>query len=734
MEKQLWLNVGIINKTPDFAISNQEVADLLLKTTDYLLENRENIIQKYGWKTYWILLAQSMWCDIPQFFPIPTDFLSNNSNAVNSGDLEKFENLLSQLDNFFVKGIKSDYIENYIKRITGLSITIKKDSIELTSEWELYDSITKEYLKNLIIKDFLLSNLPILKYILNDLDEDNIETKYSFLIDILVQEMWWNWYDFFTKTIQKPSETDPDWYDLVKIKYLVIETDDYSINSRDDISCPDLVDYIKKNIFLKFKLLDKKTEKELENLYPVEYNSYNGSVDFYTDAYILNLFEQLNSFLWKINENTNFSPEQITYLQKVFSKFKNYPFISVRSSANIEDGGDNNNAWIFYTWFCITSNFDDFLNEIKKVLASSKNSKNKNTKMWITVMAVFWKVNHKKSEDEINLINSIYHDSPIWRQLALQNEERYYYPEWGWVMLTNSFWGRVSISSEFWLPVWITSWTWKWFHHDFNADWTLAQARIQEYNSNCYYRPEYIIWFHSSTNSISEIRNYNLRAHILKRLNNSYINNTIYWAFSIETYEKLVKIWKDLEAKLGYPLDIEFVVHDWKPYIIQLRPYINKYKKPEWFEYPDLEWKEIILDDKSWEAIYSMWYLKENSLKVVELEPKFTDVWTDTRSPNKKHILNKLIEQEQIGVPYLVYLESHLSVFPEINKLEFPNFKWFVFLWNQTSIASHISMMLRQNEIPTICVDINNINFDLKDWENVWVFIDWEKNKFVIYK
>lgn len=697
-----WLEKPLDPSKISFEIANQEVSDLLSHTADYLIENREELSQKYGWKTYGILLVQSMGYNVPQFFPIPTDFLSNNSNAVNPWDLEKFENLLSQLDDFFVQGIGYDDIENNIKKITGCSrINLNTDYIVLIFEWGSYERKTKEYIKNLIVKNFLISKLPVLKHILNDLDEDNIETKYRFIVDILVQEMLGYWYEILTTTIEKPSETDPDWYDLVKVKYLDIETDDYSINSRDDRSCTDLVEYIKKNIFLKFKLLDKKTELELKELYPREYDSYNGSANFYEYASERNKYEQLYSFLWIIDENMNFSQEQITYLQKIFYKFNSYPFISVRSSANIEDGGDNNNAWTFYTWFCNTSNFDDFLTEIKKVLASSKNSKNKNTKMWITVMAVSW----NKDWD-------------------------FYYPEWWWVMLTNSFWGRVSISSEFWLPVWITSWTWKWFHHDFNADWTLAQARIQEYNSNHYYRPEHIIWFNSSTNSISEIKNYNLSAYTLKWLDNY---NQIYWAFDIETYEKLVKIWKQLEAKLGYPLDIEFVVHNWKPYIIQLRPYINKYKKPEWFEYPNLEWKEIILDDKSWEAIYCMWYLKEDSLKVVELEPKFTDVWTDTRSPNKRHILYKLLEQEQIGVPYLVYLERNLSVFPEINKSEFPNFKWFVFLWKQTSIASHISMMLRQNEIPTICVDINNINFYLKDWENVWLFIDWEKNEFVIY-
>jgi hypothetical protein len=746
-------------------ISNENVADLLWQPTDYLIENREELIQRYGWKSYGILLAQSMWYSVPQFFPIPTNFFVNNSRTINQNDLNDFNSLMELLSSFWPDKKVHPRMEGHIRKTiwfewkivtkviptdTEIDIGIlmakivplsevnplreplwnEEEFIVFNSKWG-YCSFRYRKVKSVILEDFLLSNLAVFKYILNDLNDENIFGKYSFLIDAFVEKWWWysyetyeyQWYEWVNKCIRIKSDegnvTYDVWYDH-----------DYIYNHCDSISS-----YIREKILLDLWLVKYKTleetdfavEQAYKNIAGYDWGLIRGRIEHETNVYNLT---QLKNFLWIINENTNFSPEQIVYLQEVFSQFKEYPFISVRSSANIEDAWEKNYAWSFYTGFCNTVSFEGFLKEVKKVLTSTKNVSDKDVQMWITVMAVLWKVNHKKTQEEINFINDIYHDSAIGRQIALQNEEKYYYPEWWWVMLTSSFSGRVSISSEFWLPIWITAGSWKWFHHDFHPDWTLVQARIMEFTSCGYERPEYIMWFNSKTDSISSIGNYNLRAYKLQRLSR---HNDIYWAFSLDTYQKLVKIWKELENKWGYSLDIEFVVHNWTPYIIQVRPYTDKYKKPEWFEHPNLEWKEIILRNEDINTIYCMWYLNEGSVELKELTLGMTDIWTDTRNYNKSHIFAQLIEQEQTWNPYVFYLDSHLSVFPEINKSEFPNFKWFIFIWNETSIASHISMMLRQNETPTICLNYRSVSI-LNEWSNIWIFIDSEKNEFVLYK
>ncbi|GEM_PF-6131580 len=65
-----------------------------------------------------------------------------------------------------------------------------------------------------------------------------------------------------------------------------------------------------------------------------------------------------------------FPPEELAALQAIYEKFKDFPFIVVRSSADCEDGSEHSYSGKFYSGFCATDNFTAFLDQVGAVYFS----------------------------------------------------------------------------------------------------------------------------------------------------------------------------------------------------------------------------------------------------------------------------------------------------------------------------------------------------------------------------
>ncbi len=397
------------------------------------------------------------------------------------------------------------------------------------------------------------------------------------------------------------------------------------------------------------------------------------------------------------NPNIEFDSKQEKYLKQVFDSFSNTPYIAIRSSADIEDIWDKNYSWVFYSWFCSTNDFEHFLEEIKKVLESAWNVRNKEIWMWIVIMEVTW-IKHANWD---------------------------FYPDWWWVMATTNFWDRTTISSEFWLPVWITSWkNSEVITFDLEENWNVLHACIKEWDScKMYINDEFVLsnWILKKSHNKAS----------LTRLD----NNWMVWIFSWDIYKKIVYIWKQLERFFGYSLDIEFAVNNWEIYILQIRKYPNNYTRPNNMELPNLESKEIIFS--SWDIFSWLWYLNNIELNFELLRLPFIPWNSEERRMHDNRVLidalNKLEEKYSWG-SYAIYLDR-LETFPNIDLRKYPWLKLVTFKSDEERYKlSHTYMMLRESWIPHI---IFKDNPDLsrivrKIWK-AFVYLDWN-NWLYIYK
>lgn len=415
--------------------------------------------------------------------------------------------------------------------------------------------------------------------------------------------------------------------------------------------------------------------------------------------------DNLNHNGSKLDQKMNivFSPSQEKYLRKVFDSFKWVSYISVRSSADIENTWNLNYSWVFYSWFCSTTDFDRFKLEVQKVIASSSALEEDKVNMWIVVMEISW---NEKSN---------------W----------YYYPYWWWVMETSKYWDRTTVSAEPWIAKWITSWeSTNPVCIDFDNNWNPIQWIVPEDTSQIVFAE---VWFAINNEGIKSIYIYHLKIRLW--------NSRIMWLFREEFYKKLLYIWKKLEQifwKINldktpwYSLTLEFSSTDWKTIqIIQLIETIDPFIRPIDMQYPDTENSEVLFQREN--IISWLWYINKQNLRYykcdcndVRVVKKVTDMnWT--RTAVKKYLELKLEELEEENNWNWYIIDLWFSpTFPYLDRNKYPWLKWIMIMsidWNSHT-SSHAYTMLRELWIPTIVYD-DELEHRIKSWESVKVYLDW---------
>lgn len=700
-------NFKSLNFIPDWA-TNNEVLNILELSFEFLIANKEELIWKYWWKAFWLILANSLKNKscfsetsfyIPSFHTIPTNFFQfERKNKVNENDLKIFEWILDELNWFWPDTEISERIQNlvinyiwYIWKINNRSyidfwveeedfspliafaqyksnpIIWNENEFAFHNEVWWYNYIKYKDFKLSILKQFLQNNHNILKYLLENLTPENLVSQYSFFIDFYSEyyncdeyktdEKWVYIFRNWTRVYIDPfidwefKYWFIDWLKIVILEFLWVtkrKTDD-EIKSIDDFD------------IRKTKIINEQRwiETDEEAIWFLKKEDLRKQKDiFFWDDFLI-----------------NFSREQDNYLKKVFDSFSWIPYIAVRSSADIEDNEYRNYSWVFYSWFCSTTDFNKFKQEVKKVLQSAMNIKDLDVKMWIVVMEASWI------------------EKSIWGF-----NEKAFYPDWGWVMATTQFWDRTTISAEFWLPVWITSWKNKEaVTIDFDKEWNPLQACLKEFTTY-----ELII------KNKFVISNWEV-AQIYKPETLKFIWDWIGWIFDEDVYKDLVYIWKQLENIFGYSLDIEFAIYNrCSIHILQIRKFPDNYKRPDVMNTPDLENKSIIVDKSN--ILSSLWFLNNEKIHFYELNLPFIS-WhsSDRRHSDNSLIIERLneLEKENNGQPYALVMER-IETFPNIDLEKYPWLKLVVFKWNENSYKlSHASMILRELLIPTIICDFD---------------------------
>ncbi len=390
-------------------------------------------------------------------------------------------------------------------------------------------------------------------------------------------------------------------------------------------------------------------------------------------------------------ESVQFTTKQEVYLAKVFENFAGVPYIAIRSSADREDAWERNYAGVFHTWFCSTTDFDAFKREVKEVLWSAKEVEW--VTMWIVIMEVPW----TERQGGRSWIKAFCPDG------------------WG-VMATTHFWDRVTISAEFWMPVGITSWK----NHesrtiDFDENGGVLQICLQEYTS-CEDRMGGFV-----------LSKWGINHGMMSQLKN--IDNERIGIFDKEIYQRLVAVWKRLEKRFGYPLDIEFAVNNGEIFILQVRKFPDDHIRPENMTPPSWEWIRNLLDHK--DRLSSFWFLDNESLHFHtilfdECHGMASD-FHEARQIKRDMIVNKLRSLEQIRpwTPYALVVD-YTEVFPNIHMKEFPWLRLVVMKGNKKKYKlSHAYMMLRELSIPTIMCSVDSFwELDERDGEWLKVYLD----------
>lgn len=396
------------------------------------------------------------------------------------------------------------------------------------------------------------------------------------------------------------------------------------------------------------------------------------------------------------DEGFVFNLEQIEYLEKIFSKFSDHIFISVRSSANIEDMYSSwiSTSWAFYTWFSDTKDFDNFLLEVKKVLLSKKNVYLSKVDMWVLIMAVTWEKQY----------------------------DSWFAPDWSWIIRGrwNDF---VQVTSQFWLPVWVTSWKAWCITNMFDKSWELNN-RIKTTHQQ--------VWFdlsHMSRNDyiysnwiLSD--NYK-RATCLSRRNS--INNS-FWNFDLYLYQKLVKILNEIEDKIWISVEIEFVVHDNIIYVIQIKPIISSNTKPKGFS--DTPNKGILY----WADMYREvlwfydWECELYDLDCVRFNHRW--FWSSNLSSNIEIFSNHLNDLEKRRKDYFIYinwLDHYWNFLSWTNLRNYTHMKWVIC---KVDKYSHMIPWIIELWLPVIFL-YDRFDEYIYEWRK-YIYINQEKWTFAI--
>jgi len=96
---------------------------------------------------------------------------------------------------------------------------------------------------------------------------------------------------------------------------------------------------------------------------------------------------------------------------------------------------------------------------------------------------------------------------------------------------------------------------------------------------------------------------------------------------------ELEELWYKIEKYFNYPQDVEFVIKNWKIFIVQTRPITSPILR-EQIEI-NLNWK--------WENIYKLWWIWFKISNIDELKQidSYTKIIFDNLMPNKSIIINK---------------------------------------------------------------------------------------------
>ncbi|MDD5770287.1 MAG: PEP/pyruvate-binding domain-containing protein [Candidatus Gracilibacteria bacterium] len=402
--------------------------------------------------------------------------------------------------------------------------------------------------------------------------------------------------------------------------------------------------------------------------------------DCFGDRFYVSQFHLIPTNFYSIQNLNDFSDFgqisfdsiQEKYLTEVFERFSDGEYISVRSSADIEDNGNRNYSGVFYSGFCKTDDFEAFKREIKKVLFSAKNTK-PYANMGIVVMKVAGKY----------------------------DEEGGFSPDGGGVMATTNFGDRTTISAEFGLPIGITSSENEdAITTDFDKSGNLLQVCVKDGDSL----------------KVSIKSRFVLKGGKVIKVENT--NELEYFkdgrgVFSEDVYRNLVYIGKIMQEYFGYPLDIEFSIVDGKIILLQIRKFIDKYKKPSNMVPPDLYDKEIVLSPN--QIISGLGFFRSYRIKC----HRVSNVHNRNLQSDLINNAIKKAEAEKLTGGYILDLGS-ISSFPDLH-FDFSGLKLVLIKTKGNYKLSHAYMMLRELGIPVL---FYNGRLDCSDGDFLGVYLD----------
>jgi len=227
-----------------------------------------------------------------------------------------------------------------------------------------------------------------------------------------------------------------------------------------------------------------------------------------------------------------------------------------------------------------------------------------------------------------------------------------------------------------------------------------------------------------SYNPVSE-HNYNIKWSI--KLDMCYDQQVDSWGcnylpFSLEQYEKIVWYYSSLEAIYWYPLELEFVVHDWEIYFIQTREITTNFIKPENMVKPNKRViKELLLSSDE-EKNSCMWYINNEELNIIRLYDYI--FWSYEQ---KEIFLYERVKQlDSSSESWYMVVIDWLSDFPYIKVSDNTNLRWIVMSWTKW-LWTHALMRIRELWIPVIFLE-HNSKFFSKNLSGKWkVFMEWSK-------